>query len=346
MATDSKPDHRRFGDPLSVTQDRGVKSAKWISESSFCTGWKTVLAQGVRAIPGFDQFLLTELRSSGPQYVRACLTLAEAHKLSSEARISLMDAMMHVKRGELLGRLCDGFTWREAGLKALAKLNTGECRRADYVRFAGYLRQPTTAKVLAHAKHLSPAILRAIWLLPDWICSPNLLPILEEPGAVAVIKATFKGHLWDLSRELQRGVIKSLSRVKSLRELEERLQLWRERLLSRERFPQPPIPGNDRLRPLTSAAEMRREAREMRSCLHKLIAEVFEGAVYFYSWHGSERATVLVIHSPGKLAHLEVKGRKNVDVSPDTMSDIRWLIEEQFSLDSNSSMRAVSGNQT
>ena len=131
---------------------------------------------------------------------------------------------------------------------------------------------------------------------------PNLLPILEEPGAVAAIKATFKSHLWDLSRELQRGVIKSLSRVKSLRELEERLQVWRERLLSRERFPQPPIPGNDRLKPLTSAAEMRREAREMRSCLHKLIAEVFEGAVYFYSWHGSERATVLVVHSPGKLA--------------------------------------------
>jgi hypothetical protein len=302
---------------------------------------RSILSEGIRTIPGFNQFLLTELHSSGPQYVRACLTLAEAHKLNSEARISLMDAMMHERRGDLLGRLCDGFTWHDAGLKALAKLNTAKCRRADYVRLGGYLRQPTTAKVLAHAQQLSPAILRAIWMLPDWICSPNLLPILEEPGAVAAIKATLKGHLWDLSREFQRGVIKSLSRVKSLRELEERLQVWRERLLSRERFPQPPIPGNDRVKPLTSAAEMRQEAREMRSCLHKLIAEVFEGAVYFYSWHGSERATVLVVHSPGKLAHLEVKGRKNVDVSLDTMSDIRSLIEKQFSLGSNS-VRAVS----
>src|SRR5208282_6147039 len=116
MATDPRADHRRFGDPLSVTRDRGVKSAKWISESAFCAGWKTVLAEGVRAIPGFDQFLLTELRSSGPQYVRACLTLAEAHKLSSEARISLMHAIMYEKRGDLLGRLCDGFTWHDAGL--------------------------------------------------------------------------------------------------------------------------------------------------------------------------------------------------------------------------------------
>ena len=41
-----------------------------------------------------------------------------------------------------------------------------------------------------------------------------------------------------------------------------------------------------------------------------------------------------------------MKGRKNVDVSPDTMSDIRSLIEGQFSLGSNSSVRAISGNQT
>ena len=344
MATDPRRDHSRLGDPPSLTQDRSVKSAKRISESAFGTGWKTVLAEGVRAIQNFDQFLLTELRSSGPQYVRACLTLAEAHKLSSKARISLMDAMMHEKRGELLGRLCDGFIWHDAGLKALAKMNTAECRRADYLRLDGYLRQPTTAKVLAHAHQLSPAILRAIWVLPDWICSPNLLPILEEPEAVVAIKATFKAHLWDLSRELQRRVIKSLSRVKSLHELEARLKVWRERPLTREPFPQSPVPGNDRLKPLTSAAEMQREAREMRSCLHKLIAEVFEGAVYFYSWNGSERATVLVIHSLGKLAHLEVKGSRNADVSPDTMSDIRSLVEEQFSLGSNSSVCGVSGN--
>jgi len=160
----------------------------------------------------------------------------------------------------------------------------------------------------------------------------NLLRILEKPEAVAAIKATFRAYLWDLSRELQRGVIKSLGRVKSFPELKARLQAWRERLLSLEPFPEAPIPGNDRLKPLSSSAEMRRGAREMRSCLHKLIAEVFEGAVYFYSWKGSERATALVINGSGKLVHLEVKGRRNADVSPDTISQIRSLIEEQFSL--------------
>jgi len=95
------------------------------------------------------------------------------------------------------------------------------------VRLGGYLRQPKTAKVLAHSQHLSPAILRAIWELPDWICLPNLLPMLEKPEAVRAIKVTFAGHLWDLSSELQRGVVKSLSGVKALHELKARLQVWR-----------------------------------------------------------------------------------------------------------------------
>lgn len=130
--------------------------------AAFGSRWRTVLAEGIRVVLGFKRFLNAEHRHSGPHYVCACLALADARKLGSDGKISLMNAMMHEKRGELLGRLCDGFTWPDSGLKALAKLNTTECRRADYVRLGGYLRQPKTAKVLAHAHHLSPAILRAI----------------------------------------------------------------------------------------------------------------------------------------------------------------------------------------
>jgi hypothetical protein len=133
MPADDSTDHSQLPDPSSITADRCVGNR----EAAFGTRWRSVLAEAVRVIPSFDQFLLTELRSSGPQYVRACLTLAEAQKLNSEARISLMHAIMHEKRGDLLGRLCDGFAWHDAGLKALAKMNTAECRRPDYVRLGG-----------------------------------------------------------------------------------------------------------------------------------------------------------------------------------------------------------------
>jgi hypothetical protein len=317
--------------PRSTPQMSGRANAGLKRRSPFGRRWRNVIAEGARQIPGFEQFLATELCHFGPQYVCACLVLAEAGKLQFEARVALMDSIMHEKRGELVGRLCDGIAWPKAGLKVLAKLNTTGCRRSDFLRLAGYLRQPNTAKVLAHAAHLSPRILRAIWRLPDWICLPNLLPTFEEPEAVPVIRRSFGPRLWDLSRELRRGVVHSLGSVTSARELQLRLCSWHARLLSREPFPQPPISGDDRLRPLSSAAEIRREAREMRNCLHKLIEEVFEGVVYFYSWKGPQRATVLVIHGFGELAHLEVKGTRNAEVDEATTSEIRSLVEEQFS---------------
>ena len=243
------------------------------SIATFGRRWANVLAYGIRTIPGFEAFLRTELRHFGPHYVCACLAMGEAGRPPREAALSLMRSIMHEKRGALLGRLCDGYAWPDAGLKALAKLSITECRRADYIRLGGYLRQPSTARELALAPYLSPGILRAIWQLPDWICLPNLLPILEEREPVAAIRSTFGAHLWDLSGELQHGVVESLRRVKSLPELRVRVLSWQDRLLSREPFPQPPIPGDERLKPLRSAAEMRHEAREMRSCLHKLITE-------------------------------------------------------------------------
>jgi len=76
---------------------------------------------------------------------------------------------------------------------------------------------------------------------------------------------------------------------------------------------------------------MRREAREMHNCLHKMIEEVFAGHVYFFSWTGAERATVLAIYKGSELAHLEVKGKANAAVLPETISEIRALVEKQFS---------------
>jgi hypothetical protein len=293
--------------------------------------WRWVLAEGVREVAGFGEFIATELHGFGPQFVCACLALEKAANLPATGRLSLMERMMHEKRGQLLGRLSDGEVWSEAGLKALAKLNTTACRRSDYLKLAGYNRQPTTARVLAFAPYLSPRILGAIWKLPDWICLPNLLPIFEQREAVAAIKKTFKGRLWDLSSDLRLSVTRSLHGVTSSAQLFSKLLTWRERLLFKEPFPLPPIPGNEFLIPLRSAAEMRREAREMRNCLHKMIEEVFAGHVYFYSWKGAERASVLVIDDGTRLAHLEIKGRSNALVQQETISQVRALVAEQFS---------------
>ncbi len=297
----------------------------------FGAAWQGMLAGAAGQILGFGEFLEGELRGFGPHFVHACLVLGRTKTLGADERLALMQDIMHEKRGQVLGRLSGEDPWSEAALKALGKLNSIHCKRSDYMRLGGYMRVPSTARVLAFAPYLSPRILQALWELPDWICLLNLLPILEQPDAVAAIKKTFGGRLWDLSSGDRRSVIESLRHARSMPELLTKLSRCKVQLLSKEPFPQPPIPGNQRLVPLCSAAEMRRETREMRNCLHKMIEEVFAGQVYFFSWKGAQWATVLVIYKGSELAHLEVKGKANAAVLAETISEIRVLVEEQFS---------------
>ena len=177
---------------------------------------------------------------------------------------------------------------------------------------------------------LSPRILQALWELPDWVCLPNLLPIFEQPDAVTAIRKTFGGLLWGLSFGDRRGVIESLRYVRSVPELLTTLSRCKVRLLSKEPFPPPPIPGDRSLVPLRSAAEMRREAREMRNCLYKMIEEVFGGCVFLFVG-AARNAPVLVIGDGTRLAHLEIKGRSNAAVPEATVSEIRALVEDEFS---------------
>jgi len=154
-----------------------------------------------------------------------------------------MRDIMHEKRGQLLGRLSGEDPWSDAALKVLGKLNSIRCKRSDYMRLGGYMRMPSTARVLSFAPYLSPRILQALWELPDWVCLPNLLPIIEQEEAVAAIKKTFAGRLWDLSSGDCGSLIESLRHVRSVPKLLTILSRCKVRQLSKEPFPQPPNSG-------------------------------------------------------------------------------------------------------
>ena len=173
-----------------------------------------------------------------------------------------MRDIMHEKQGELLGRLSGEDPWSDAALKALGKLNSIRCKRSDYMRLGGYMRLPTTARVLSFAPYLSPRILQALWELPDWICLPNLLPIIEQADTVTASRQSFGARLWGLLSGDCRGVIESLRHVRLVPELLTTLSRCQVRLLSKEPFPQAADSEDWCLVRLRSAAEMRREARE------------------------------------------------------------------------------------
>ncbi len=123
------------------------------------------------------------------------------------------------------------------------------------------MRLPTTARELSFAPYLSPRILQALWELPDWICLPNLLSIIEQADTVTASRQ-FGARLWGLLSGDCPGVIESLRHVRSVPELLTTLLRCQVRLLSKEPFPKAADSEDWCLVRLRSAAEMRREARE------------------------------------------------------------------------------------
>jgi hypothetical protein len=94
-------------------------------------------------------------------------------------------------------------------------------------------------------------------------------------------------------------------------------------------FPAPPWPGDDRLRPIVSNAELRVVAKEFQNCLtdprqqHLAVMAVLNGSRFYYEWQGDGGALLQC----GRIGPVgwyveEGKGRKNRDVPLATREDI------------------------
>ncbi len=86
----------------------------------FGATWQVMLAEAAGKIPGFGEFLGSELRGFGPHFVHACLVVGRAKTLGADERLALMRDIMHEKRGELLGRLSGEDPWSDGHSKRLA----------------------------------------------------------------------------------------------------------------------------------------------------------------------------------------------------------------------------------
>ena len=129
--------------------------------------------------------------------------------------------------------------------------------------------------------------------LPEPVRLANLLRIIiEEPEIAEDISEQFISQ--DMAAAYWRPMGQSLSKIRTASELDVWCGKWKERLHNEVDFPDPPVDGGKPLRPLASAQDMRREAREMRNCLDELINSVLGGRAYFYHWGGPQRATVML----------------------------------------------------
>ena len=158
----------------------------------------------------FAHFLASELRSFGPNFIIACLTLAVAHRLPKSDRYSLLQSTMYENRSKLLTRISDT-RWPRVAVKVLKKMDCREACQDDFLDMLRCLKSSAKCKAIAHARCLNRRTIRHILELPDWSCLPNLVPFLDHPdldmGFLHLLGNAQYGPLRDLKARIRRSLL-------------------------------------------------------------------------------------------------------------------------------------------
>jgi len=106
--------------------------------------------------------------------------------------------------------------------------------------------------------------------------------------------------------------------------------------LSDSRFPPPPFPGEEGLRPITTLGQLAQEGRTLRHCCLSYIHQVVAGEMAFYSLLRPERATVALARRSAGWTIYDIRGQSNRGVRAATWRRMeRWLgeVQRQTSVD-------------
>ena len=286
--------------------------------------------------PRLAPFLDDELFNDREQFVFSCCALADATERSRTWRREFATALMTEQRAGLLGRLAD-LPCSKATLRTIYKLGPTPCSREVYQGLINLVNDDPTSKVLRHAEQIPPEVISVLERLPQELLQTNIINILLKDLDLTsdVTESTgerldnfvdrLAGYFAVAPPKLKTAMTESLRRVRDLEQLFAYLEKWENRLIEVIDFPPSPVQTLDNLTPLTSAAAMREEARQMQSCLSDLIPYVLQEKAYFFHWEGSVSATVMLVNTPDEGWQLyEALGAGNEPVSEGTERGICW----------------------
>ena len=258
----------------------------------------------ISQMKGFAPFLESEIFEGHIQYISACFALSSVEKMPRRRRSTFARTLMTRKRPELISEL-SGICLGPAAVRNLYKLGEKPLSRSTYLAFLKSCSEPRSAKIFGHARQIAPNAIKL------WKNAPTESRIA---GALEFLLGNCQSDGKSKTPMIRPDQIRSAP-------LDQRWS-W---------FSFPPIPGSEQLQPITSAAEMRREGRRMRSCLGAEAAIVQAGEVYFYKWTGRERATVMLQRvEDGDWTYGEALGVGNRRLRRQTGLFIRHVVAQQL----------------
>lgn len=205
--------------------------------------------------------------------------------------------------------------------RALAHLGELGWEAEDYARLLHVLR--LDSKQVRHAKAITPEYVRALSSLPEPLIRARVGGFgLSEPSARLLAEA-FRLIARREGLEAAGAHAVRWSKSESAKALFETVE---DDLLPP--FPLPPFAGSERLRPVTTKADLRAVALRYRNCLRHYMASVANGRSAIYEWKGKHPTVIEIVQDEHYGWRLnEARVHQNGSVPEETQRLIRKEME-------------------
>ena len=255
-----------------------------------------ILSWAARGGPAAD-----ELLASNPAVAFAVACGSELTVADSPIRYSEKQFLMayHSQR-DVLARL--GFPATERVRRILRKVPAEHVTLARLRQLRRSLADENFAERLAHVPVVSAAVIQLLADGTFTLVTPAALAEIaraEADGQGAQGRAAnvaerlaALAESWNLVRPTL--PLRPIQRIERLNDIHEQVQadVQKVRRARRETFPPPPLPGDDRVTPITTRAMLIEESRIQRNCAGDYASRCADGSVVFYRVLFPERCTL------------------------------------------------------
>ncbi len=170
-------------------------------------------------------------------------------------------------------------------LKTISKLGHIPLSKNYYRLLVELQRNEKTRTYLAHATRVRSYHLRWLNEFPFDLLDISVLRSIKKASQYRMLLSIVTVLRVVERDQNQLAILDAVKRLKTLSQIEH----WFQRFVQTLTFPSPPWPGNDYIKPISSAKALKSIANKFNNCIYEYVRSVLLGYKYFYVCERGQR---------------------------------------------------------
>jgi len=209
-------------------------------------------------------------------------------------------------------------------LNILGRLNGAVLQEDEVAALSVLADRKAAVRCLHYLRNVPPPVLTALSKMPDWMMKPIAVEgLIRGAGFAREFCETLESRGLLQNDAVQAAIMAGLPKVQSAGQLVDLLEHCADRMMRLQPFPAAPLKASNELEEIRTARGLAWESATMNNCSIKYLDQILAGEVYFYRWHGDERATVaLRVTESGRWRIFDIRAIKDGDPTKITVRAI------------------------